>query len=90
MKNVPLGICSCCVAALVWFGSCGGIVAVTSSSAAMGGLTKTSSTPIRGRRIKGTSFAHHGPTMPLAIRVTYSSDKPSGSWLFVKCVDWRR
>ena len=28
MKNVPLGICSCCVAALVWIGSCGGIVAV--------------------------------------------------------------
>ena len=28
MKNTPLGLFSCFVAALVWIGSCGGIVAV--------------------------------------------------------------
>lgn len=30
MKNVPLGICSCCVAALVWLGMCVGAVAIVS------------------------------------------------------------
>ncbi len=28
MKNTPLGLASCFVAALVWMGSCGGVVAI--------------------------------------------------------------
>jgi hypothetical protein len=39
------------------------------------------------RRVSKHVVAHHGPTMPLAIRVAYSSDKPSGSWPFVRCVE---
>ena len=31
MKNVSLGICSCCVAAVVWLGMCVGAVAIVSN-----------------------------------------------------------
>ena len=31
MKNTPLGLASCFVAALVWMGSCGGVVAFEDS-----------------------------------------------------------
>ena len=31
MKNIPLGICSCYVAALVWLGLCVGAVAILSN-----------------------------------------------------------
>lgn len=31
MKKVPLGFCSCCVAAVVWLGMCVGAVAIVSN-----------------------------------------------------------
>lgn len=31
MKNIPFGLCSSVVAALVWLGSCGGVVTVLSN-----------------------------------------------------------